>query len=90
MTSYQDVLVLFALLLRFDKKLFYSFVLRTYFYVYRYACMLLRLVVNTQQAVRLLFSWYDVNHHLQKVNKSSGAHFQTLLSKIFLFFDVPQ
>jgi len=25
MTSYQDVLVLFALLLRFDKKLFYSF-----------------------------------------------------------------
>ena len=29
-------------------------------------------------------------HHLQKVNKSSGVHFETLFSIIFLFFDVPQ
>jgi len=33
-----------------------------------------------------LFSWY-VCHHLQKVNKSSGAHFQMLfLTYYFLMF----
>ena len=44
---------------------------------------------NTQQAVWLFVSlvWH---YHLQKINKSSGAHFQMLFSKIFLFFDVPQ
>ena len=31
-----------------------------------------------------------MSHHLQKVNKSSGVCFQTLFSKIFAFFDVPQ
>ena len=35
-----------------------------------------------------LFSWYDII--TCKVNKSLGVHFQTLFSKIVLFFDVPQ
>jgi len=39
----------------------------------------------------VVFSWYDIiSHHLQKVNKSLGANFDTLFSIIFLFFDVPQ
>jgi len=47
-------LFLFALLFRFDKKLFYPFVLRTISTFNRYAYMLLRarlLTLNTQQAV---------------------------------------
>jgi len=41
-TSYQDALVSYALLLRFDKKSLPVYVLRTYFYVNRYACVFLR------------------------------------------------
>jgi len=49
----------------------------------------LQLGIGLQSTLNRLFAfcqWW----HLHKVNKSSGAHFQTLFSKIFLFFDVPQ
>jgi len=53
-----------ALLLRFDKKTVLPvYVLRTHFYVYRYAYVYFaRLVVNLQHSIGCLvvFSWYDV------------------------------
>jgi len=52
-TSYQDALVSFALLLRFDKKTVLPvYVLRTHFYVYRYAYVYFaRSVVNMQHSI---------------------------------------
>jgi len=60
-----------CVLLRFDKKLFYPFVLRTYFYAYRYACVLLHYrlsTFNTQHTVWLHFP--GMTSSLWKVNKS--------------------
>jgi len=91
--SYQEALVLFALLLRFDKKLFYPLFYYCNFSTYNQnattTAIDLQSALNTQQAV-WLFVFLVWRHHLQKENKSSGAHFQTFLSKIYLFFDVPQ
>ena len=85
-------LFLFALLFRFDKKLFYPFVLRTISTFNRYAyCVVARSVVNIQHpAGCLLVCFPGMTSLLPKVNRSSGAHFQTFFSTIFLFFDLPQ
>ena len=67
------------------------YVLRTYFYVYSYACVLLRdrlSTFNTQQAVWLCFP--GMTSSLVKSKQIIGAYFQTIFSTIFLFFDVPQ
>ena len=85
-------LFLFALLFRFDKKLFYPFVLRTISTFNRYAyCVVARSVVNIQHPTGCLIVCFpSMTSLLPKVNISSGAHFQTFFSKIFLFFDLPQ
>ena len=72
-------LFLFALLFRFDKKLFYLFVLRTTSTFNRYAyCDIVRLVVNTQHSTGCLIVCFPgMTSLLPKVNRSSGAHFQT-------------
>ena len=84
---------LFALLFRFDKKLFYPFVLRTISTFNRYAyCDVAQSVVNIQHLTGCLIVCFPGMTSLPpKVNRSSGAHFQTFFfSKIFLFFDLPQ
>ena len=54
-------------------------------------CNVARSVVNIQHSTGFwLFVFLVWCHHLHRVNKSSDAHFWTLFSKIFLFFDVPQ
>jgi len=80
-------LFLFALLFRFDKKLFYPFVLRTISTFNRYAyCVVARSVVNIQHSTGCLIVCFPgMTSLLPKVNRSSGAHFQTFFSKIFLF-----
>ena len=81
-------LFLFVLLFRFDKKLFYPFVLRTIFTFNRYAyCDVARSVVNIQHSTGCLIVCFPgMTSSLPKVNRSSGAHFQTFFfSKIFLF-----
>jgi len=77
-------LFLFASLLRFDKKLFYHIRQKCYEYSYRPT-------VNTQHsACCLVVCFPGMMSWLTKVNKSSGAHCQRILSKIVLFFDVQQ
>jgi len=45
-------------------------------------CVVAWSVVNIQHStICLVVFWYG--HHLQKVNKSSGVHFQMLFSTIF-------
>ena len=85
-------LFLFALLFRFDKKLFYPFVLRTISTFNRYAyCVVARSVVNIQHSTGcLIVGFPGMTSLLPKVNRSSGAYFQTFFSKIFLFFYLPQ
>jgi len=85
-------LFVFALLFRFNKKLFYPFVLRTISTFNRYAyCVVARPVVNIQHSTGCLIVCFPgMTSLLAKVNRSSGAHFQTFFSKIFLFFDLPQ
>ena len=85
-------LFLFALLFRFDKKLFYPFVLRTIstFNCYAY-CVVARSVVKHSTLNRLfdsLFSWYDVI--TSKSKQIIGCALSDVFSKIFLFFDLPQ
>ena len=77
---------------RFDKKLFYPFVLRTISTFNRYAyCVVSRSVVNIQHSKGCLIACFPgMTSLLPKVNRSSGAHFQTFFSKTFLFFDLPQ
>ena len=88
MTSYQDALVLFALLFRFDNKLFYPFVLRTISMFNRYAyCVVARLVVNIQHSTGCLIVCFPgMTSLLPKVCALSDVFFL----KIFLFFDLPQ
>ena len=85
-------LFLFALLSRFDKKLFYPFVLRTISTFNRYAyCDVARSVVNIQHSTGCLIVCFPgMTSSPPKLNRSSGAHFQTFFSIIFLFFDLPQ
>jgi len=67
------------------------YVLRTYFYVYHYAYVLLRdrlSTFNTQRAVWLCFPGMMAS--LAKSKQIIGAHFQTCFCTIFLFFDIPQ
>ena len=80
-------LFLFALLFTFDRKLFYPFVLRTISTFNRYAyCVVARSVVNIQHSTCCLIACFPgMTSLLPKVNRSSGAHFQTFFSKIFLF-----
>ena len=61
-TSYQDAYVSFAFYYDSIRSYVTVYVLRTYFYVYRYACAVPRSVVNTQHSIGCLvvFSWYDV------------------------------
>jgi len=62
-TSYQDALVSFALLLRFDKKCFTRLCFKNPFLRLSVClCVFARLVVNIQHSVGCLivFSWYDV------------------------------
>jgi len=80
-------LFLFALLFRFDKKLFYPFVLRTISTFNRYAyCVVARSVVNnnTQQLLDCLFSWYDVI--TSKSKQIIGCALSDVFSKNFLIF----
>jgi len=91
MTSYQDAFVSFAFYYDSIRSYVIVYVLRTYFYVYRYAYVLLRdrlSTFNTQQAVWLCFP--GMTSSLAKSKQIIGAHFQTLFSTIFLVFDVPQ
>jgi len=76
-------LFLFALLFRFDKKLFYPFVLRIISTFNRYAyCDVARSVVNTQHSTSCLIVCFPgMTSLLPKVNRSSGAHFQTFFLK---------
>jgi len=80
-------LFLFALLFRFDKKLFYPSVLRTISSFIRYAYYVVaRSVVNIQHSTGCLIVCFPgMTSLLPKVNISSGAHFQTFFSKMFLF-----
>ena len=81
-------LFLFALLFRFDKKLFYPFVLRTIstFKCYAY-CVVARSVVNTQHSTGCLIACFPgMTSLLPKVNRSSGAHFQTFSFLKFSYF----
>jgi len=74
-----------------EKVILPVYVLRTYFYVYHYAYVLLRdqlSTFNTEQAVWLCFPGMMAS--LMKRKQIIGAHFQTLFSTIFLFFDVHQ
>jgi len=70
------------------------YVLRTHFYVYRYAYVFLRdrlSIFNTIQhsiGCLVVFSWYDVI--TCESRQIIGAQFQTLFSTVFLLFDVPQ
>jgi len=62
-TSYQDVFVSFAFYCDLIRSYVIVYVLRTYFYVYRYADVLLRdrlSTFNTQLGCLVVFSWYDV------------------------------
>jgi len=85
-------LFLFALLFRFDKKLFYPFVLRTISTFNRYAyCVVARSVVNIQHSPGCLIACFPgMTSLLPKVNRSSGAHFQTCFYIILSFFALPQ
>ena len=63
MTSYQDVFVSFAFYYDSIRSYVTVYVLRTYFYVYGYAYVLLRdrlSTLNTQLGCLVVFSWYDV------------------------------
>ena len=54
-------------------------------------CDVVRSVVNIQHSTGCLIVCFPgMTSLLPKVNKSSGAHFQTFFSKIFLFLDLPQ
>jgi len=62
-TSYQDVFVSFAFHYDSIRSYVTVYVLRTCFYVYRYAYLLLRdwlSTLNTQLGCLVVFSWYDV------------------------------
>ena len=85
-------LFLFALLFRFDKKLFYPFVLRTISTFNHYAyCVVSRSVVNIQHSTGCLIACFPgMTSLLPKVNRSSGAHFQTFFLKFSYFLDLPQ
>jgi len=62
----------------------------TYFYVYRYACDVARLVVDIQHSIGCLVVFPGMMSSLAKSKQIICAHFQTFFSTIFLFFDVPQ
>jgi len=85
-------LFLFALIFRFDKKLFYPFVLRTISTFNRYAYYVVaRSVVNIQHSTGCLIVCFPgMTSLLPKVNRSSGAHFQVFFFYNFLIFDLPQ
>jgi len=62
-TSYQDAFVSFAFYYDSITSYVTVYVLRTYFYVYRYPYVLLRdrlSTLNTQLGCLVVFSWYDV------------------------------
>ena len=62
-TSYQDAFVSFAFYYDSLRSYVTVYVLRTYFYVYRYAYVLLRdrlSTLNTQLGCLVVFSWYDI------------------------------
>jgi len=69
--------------------LVYVLLLRIYFYIYRYAYVLLHARLLTQHSILAiwLFVFLVWPHHLQKVNKSWGALFQTLFFLKLLIFD---
>ena len=90
-TSYQDALVSFALLLRFDKKSFTRLLLKNLFlHLSLCLCVIVRSIVNIQHLVGCLvvFSWYDIITCESK--QIIGAQFQMLFSTIFLLFVVLQ
>jgi len=81
-------LFLFALLFRFDKKLFYPFVLRTISTFNRYYtyCVVARSVVNIQRSTSCLIACFPgMTSLLPKVNRSSGAYFQTFFLNFSYF-----
>ena len=80
-------LFLFALLFRFDKKLFYRFLLRTISSFNRYAyCVVARSVVNIQHSTGCLIVCFPgMTSLLLKVNRSSGAHIQAFFLKFSYF-----
>jgi len=80
-------LFLFALLFRFDKKLFYPFVLRTISTFNRYAyCDVAQPVVNIQHSTGCLIACFPgMTSLLPKVNRPSGAHFQRFFLKFSYF-----
>jgi len=84
-TSYQNALVLFAVLWDSIISYFTRLCFKNPFLCLSLClCVAARSVVNTQQAV-----WFCVflvwRHQLLKVNKSSSAHVQMFFSKISLF-----
>ena len=91
MTSYQDVLVLFALLLRFDKKLFYQFKFFNKLFLCLSLCLLYayvvaQLVVNTQHSTGcLLVCFPGMTSSLAKSKQFVGSALSDFSSKIFLF-----
>jgi len=63
-------------------------VLRTYFYVYRYAYVLMRdqlSTFNTQLAVWLCFPGMTLTSSLAKSKQIIGAHFQTFFLQFSYF-----
>ena len=76
-TSYQDALVLFALLLRFDKKCFTRLYFKNPFLRLSVClCVFAWSVDNIQHSIGCLVVFLVWRHHLRKVNKSSVCSFR--------------
>jgi len=76
-TSYQDALVSFALLLRFDKKCFTRLRLKNLFVRLSVClCVFARSVVNIQHSIGCFVVLLVWRHHSRKVNKSSVRSFR--------------
>jgi len=91
-TSYQDVLVSFALLLRFNKKCFTRLCLKNLFLRLSLClCVFARSVVNIQHSTGCVWLCFPgMTSSLAKGKQIIGAQFPTLFSTIFLLFDVLQ
>ena len=86
MTSYQDTLVLFALLcvIEISSVIYFTSLCFNNLLLRRYAYMLCNISLNTSIACSLV-CFPGMTSSLAKVNKSSGAHFLALFLKFPIF-----
>ena len=91
MTSYQDALVSFALLLRFDKKCFTRLCFKNLF-LRLSVCLCVFCAIGCQYStLNSPFGCFPgMMSSLAKSKQIIGAQFQALFSAVFLLFDVPQ